>query len=312
MKKAEEKLINEKKEDILKFLYKQLQENKITTFSDLQLFSNLKPDRLIKIIHILLREKKIKYDNENVKLTSEGIQKAEKIIEKHRKIEKYLFENTSISIEEIHSIAEKEEHAETKIPEHQNSYECVDPHGDVIKGNSIPYKSLLSVIHCPEKIYKIIHIEDEPKEIYAKIVKMDLAPFEYIKIIQLKDKSIDILTNKGQKLEIDIITANNIFIAEEKDENIEKLFEEIEKKISQISTLDKLKIKEKAKIIGISFYIRGEEKRRLLELGFVKNSIVEPLYNNMLGDDPRVYKIKNTMIALRKEQAQKIYVEKLV
>lgn len=307
--------MKENKEDIIKIIYKNYQESQRTNFQKLLLSSKIKTKELIKIIDNLIKERKIKYENEDINLTQDGIKIAQQIIQKHRNIEKYLFDNTSINLEKIHAIAEKEEHSENlNIIDKQENYECIDLHGDVIKGENIPSTCLIKIaqdLNNLGKIYKIVHIEDEPEEIYKEIVTLDLAPFEYIKIKNLKSNELEIITSKGQKIKIDFIKAENIFVTQVHDQNIQNYFEQIEQKIELITTLDKININQKAKIISISFYIRGEEKRRLLELGFVKNAIVQPLYNNMLGNDPRVYKIKNTMLALRKEQAQKIYVQKI-
>lgn len=56
-------------------------------------------------------------------------------------------------------------------------------------------------------------------------------------------------------------------------------------------------------------YIGGDEnaKRRLSELGFVKNAYVTPLFSSPLVD-PRTYEIVGTVVALRKETASNIYV----
>ncbi len=305
--------LKEKKEDILKFIYNQSKKNQSTNIQNLKSFSKLKISKLIKIIELLIKEKKVKYDEENIKLTLEGLLEAKKIIEKHRKIEKKLFEETSINLEDIHQIAEKEEHKE-KILESPQNYPCIDHHGDPIKEHDIKSICLTKILENPQninKIYKIVHIEDEPPEIYKKIINLDIAPFEFIKIKQINSTNINILTSKGQKIKLDIITCANIFVTESNDPNTEEEFKKIESQIEFITTLDKLKINEQGKIIGLSFYLRGEEKRRILEMGFVKNTIITPIYNNMLGNDPRVYKIKNTKIALRKEQAQKIYVQKI-
>ncbi|WP_054956194.1 FeoA family protein [Paenibacillus dakarensis] len=56
--------------------------------------------------------------------------------------------------------------------------------------------------------------------------------------------------------------------------------------------------------------IRGELKRRLLDLGFVQNSIIEVLKTSPLGD-PTSYRVAGTVIALRKEESQLIYGEVL-
>ncbi|MFN4219688.1 MAG: DtxR family transcriptional regulator [bacterium] len=311
--KNKEKLIKEQKEDILKLIYKHSLQNENINFENLQF--RIKTKELQKILDALLKERKIKYEKNNIKLTQEGINQAKEIVEKHRNIEKHLFENTSTNLEDIHSIAEKQEHEELKeIKENTSkSYNCIDPHGDLIKGEnlpSFPLSQLIGEMSFVSKLFKIIHVEDEPAEIYKKIISMDLAPFDYIKIKNISSSTIEILTNKGQLLEIDFITSQNIHVTSIEDKQISEFFENLEKCLTSITTLDKLQINQKAIIIGISFYVRGEERRRLLELGFVKNSLIQPLYNNMLGTDPRVYKIKNTTIALRKEQAQKIYVLK--
>lgn len=54
--------------------------------------------------------------------------------------------------------------------------------------------------------------------------------------------------------------------------------------------------------------IQGELKRRLLDLGFVQDSIIEVLKASPLGD-PTSYRVAGTVIALRKEESQLIYGE---
>ncbi|MGM1050253.1 MAG: FeoA family protein [Bacillota bacterium] len=54
--------------------------------------------------------------------------------------------------------------------------------------------------------------------------------------------------------------------------------------------------------------IQGELKRRLLDLGFVQDSVIEVLRASPLGD-PTSYRVAGTVIALRKEESQLIYGE---
>lgn len=65
--------------------------------------------------------------------------------------------------------------------------------------------------------------------------------------------------------------------------------------------------------IGEQFLVKkvdipGELKRRLLDLGFVQNSVIEVLKASPLGD-PISYRVAGTVIALRKEESQLIYGE---
>lgn len=72
-------------------------------------------------------------------------------------------------------------------------------------------------------------------------------------------------------------------------------------------SLNLLKIGEKAIISKIDNDL--EIKGRLLDMGFYKGSKIECLLCASFGG-PIAYKIKNTIIALRKSDAEKIYVEK--
>ncbi|MDO4763250.1 MAG: FeoA family protein [Flavobacteriaceae bacterium] len=74
--------------------------------------------------------------------------------------------------------------------------------------------------------------------------------------------------------------------------------------------LGELKMGEIATIIGISSECKGEIRQRLLDLGFIKGfkimiQSISPL------NDPIAYNIHNTLIALRKEDAKNILIEKL-
>lgn len=51
----------------------------------------------------------------------------------------------------------------------------------------------------------------------------------------------------------------------------------------------------------------GNERRRMLDLGVVPNTKIEALYKSPAGD-PIAYFIRGAVIALRNEDAQKIYV----
>ena len=66
--------------------------------------------------------------------------------------------------------------------------------------------------------------------------------------------------------------------------------------------------------IGESAYIKalhtsGAMRRRLLDIGFVPDSAVTCLFSGFSGD-PRAYLIKNTVIALRCEDAETVIIRK--
>ena len=62
----------------------------------------------------------------------------------------------------------------------------------------------------------------------------------------------------------------------------------------------------KGKVIKI--YNTASIKRRLLDMGFTKNTIVESVLKNF-GDNLRAYMIRGTLIAIRNDDAKSIIVE---
>lgn len=63
-----------------------------------------------------------------------------------------------------------------------------------------------------------------------------------------------------------------------------------------------------AEIIGIKEDYRGEARRRLLDLGFVRGTKITIQNVSPLGN-PTAYNLRDTLIALRKEQAEAILIK---
>jgi DtxR family transcriptional regulator, Mn-dependent transcriptional regulator len=61
------------------------------------------------------------------------------------------------------------------------------------------------------------------------------------------------------------------------------------------------------RVLGLSPACRGPERRRLLDLGFVPGTEVFAEMKSP-GGDPTAYRVRGTLIALRKEQADFIRV----
>lgn len=71
-------------------------------------------------------------------------------------------------------------------------------------------------------------------------------------------------------------------------------------------TLDNLKIGKKAKVLYIDSH--GIEHRRFLDLGLVQGTVVEAIQKSPSGD-PVAYLIRGALIAIRREDANKIVIE---
>lgn len=73
-----------------------------------------------------------------------------------------------------------------------------------------------------------------------------------------------------------------------------------------IKKLSELKKGEKAMISKIN--LNGLTRRRLFDLGFIPGTIIQVVFESPLGD-PVAYLVKDTLIALRREESEKIEVE---
>ena len=74
----------------------------------------------------------------------------------------------------------------------------------------------------------------------------------------------------------------------------------------QIFSLNHLPIGQKGRVL--SLVSNGKERRRMLDLGLVQGTTVEALQKSPSGD-PIAYFIRGADIALRQEDAQKIFIE---
>ena len=75
-------------------------------------------------------------------------------------------------------------------------------------------------------------------------------------------------------------------------------------------TLSQLKINETAIIQKIASHCPSEIHQRLLDLGFIRGAQIEVHNYNPLGD-PTAYLIFNSVIALRKTDADYVHIELL-
>jgi DtxR family transcriptional regulator, Mn-dependent transcriptional regulator len=245
-------------------------------------------------------------EGDSFRLSETGNEYALQIVRAHRLWEKFLSEKTGFDKEEWHERAEKKEH-ELSVDEANKLSELLgnpkfDPHGDPIPTNTgkIAFKTGVPLAELPvNTVGRIIHIEDEPDIIYRQILAEKIHLDSQIRVVESNTKRV-VFHSEGEKFVLAPIVAANITIL---------VLENNTASEENIMRLSSLQINEKARIIGLSKECRGENRRRLLDLGFVKGAIIEIDLLNPLGD-PKSFLIKGTAIALREYQASKILIKK--
>jgi DtxR family Mn-dependent transcriptional regulator len=142
----------------------------------------------------------------------------------------------------------------------------------------------------------ITHIEDEPPAIYSQIVAEGLYPGMQIRMLGVSVKRIKFVAN-GEECILSPLIAKSITVGVMKFEKPVK---------GKFRSLSDLKIGEKGKILGIAKSLRGQQRRRLMDLGLVPGTEVEAEMISVSGD-PVAYRIRGASVALRKNQTDKIY-----
>ena len=293
-------------EDILKQLYHfENSGNKVDMKTLVQVLDFNNPS-IVDAIKQMTVNNLIYSESDVLKLTEAGRDYALRIVRVHRLWERYLADKTGFHKTEWHDRAESMEHRLS----HDEAEELAmhlgnpkfDPHGDPIPtktGKMAQVRGVELPLLPVGSVGRITHIEDEPEIIYKQILAERIHIGSFLKVVENNATRI-VFQSEGEEFVLAPIVAANLTVAPLEKEVV------VEDNIARLSSLNE---DETAKIIGISRESRGESRRRLLDLGFVKGSDVSIDLVNHLGE-PNAYLIKGTSIALRKDQAAKILIKK--
>ncbi len=294
-------------EDALKHLYDCEYRQVNCTLQSIAGNLDIGSDKAAELVERLESLRLITTENGNLHLTKSGRSYALRVIRVHRIWEKYLADETSVPETDWHSQAEIMEHELTPAQADELAAKIgnpvVDPHGDPIPSvdGDLPGREGVILTNLKENDFAVItHIEDEPKTVYAQIVALGLSPGMQIRILENSPTRIVFEADGDEKVLAPVI-ASNI--------TVKKIFtpEEIRE---EFKTLSVLKPGEKAEVIKISNALRGQQRRRLMDLGVVPGAEIKAELENPFGD-LTAYRVKDTVIALRKNQTDHIYIKKV-
>lgn len=233
-------------------------------------------------------------------LTREGRQYALRVLRTHRLWERYLADRTGVDPAEWHAEAERREHTLTRDEAEglaaRLGHPVYDPHGDPIPTaeGELPPKAGQPLATLEEgAIARIVHLEDEPPELFQEIVAAGLGPGMRLRLL---DTSLDAVHFEadGREHRMSPAVASRITV------------EPIEQEVTlPTETLADLERGEGGRVIGISPACQGPARRRLLDLGIVSGTEVRAELISTAGD-PVAYRIRGALVALRRDQAAQI------
>jgi DtxR family Mn-dependent transcriptional regulator len=301
-RKASERILEE---NALKHLFNMEYSNITPTLNSLAASITVSVSRTAGMVQKLVSLKLVKKTGESIHLTAEGRAYALQVIRTHRLWERYLADETNVNEPGWHPRAEKMEHVITKeqarILAAQLGQPLYDPHGDPIPTDSgelpEPIGFPLNELSQGENAV-IIHIEDEPASVYTQIVSKGLKIGQKIKITEIKD-GIAIIDTADMQVKLTNVMAQNITVSYS--------VLEFEKTGTVSQTLADLKTGESGVVSSISKRCRGRQRRRLMDLGILPGTIVTAEFNSPSGNLV-AYKIREAIIALRKQQAESVLI----
>ncbi len=239
-------------------------------------------------------------------LTDEGRAAALQLVRTHRLWEQYLADRTGVPAAEWHARAERMEH--TLSPEEAErlatrlGHPAYDPHGDPIPtadGALPPVRGVPLNTVCAGDRVEIVHLEDEPHEIFDRLIAVGLAPGERLEVLAHTMGGVRV-RGPGGEFEIEAMAARNV--------TVQPLAAEAAV-AAPPDTLADAAPGETVRVLEISPVCQGAQRRRLLDLGVVRGTRITPELVSAPGD-PVAYRIRGALIALRREQARWILVER--
>lgn len=263
-------------------------------------------DMAADIVELLERRNLLRSAAGALTLTDEGRSYALRVIRVHRLWEHHLADESGLQETEWHDDAERHEHSLT--PEEADALAArlgnpaFDPHGDPIPSatGDLPRRTGLPLTELQVgRLGRVIHVEDEPKTVYAQLVALGLHPGTQVRMIESKPDRVRFTADEEEAV-LAPLFARNITVQQIGSE---------ERIPGPYKTLAGVQQGESAVVMGIARACRGQQRRRLMDLGIVPGTAIVPEMVSV-GGDPVAYRVRGSLIALRRSQAQQIYVSK--
>jgi DtxR family Mn-dependent transcriptional regulator len=179
-----------------------------------------------------------------------------------------------------------------------------DPHGDPIpsEGGEIVGRSGIPLTAAPsDRPLRILHLEDEPRAVYAQLVAMGLHAGMPIRLLEASPERVRVEAG-GAVHALAPLVAGSVTVCPLPEG-------------SRVATpagepLSALRPGEEARVVSISRQCRGPERRRLMDLGVLPGTLIRAEMVSPTGD-PTAYRVRDALMALRADQARLIRVERL-
>jgi DtxR family Mn-dependent transcriptional regulator len=294
-------------EDALKHLFSLFLRRQPASAESLAGALNLSAGTVLNLINRMESNGLVHSAGTGIELTPEGERSARHMVRAHRLLETYLADEAGMPLGKVHQTAERAEHELTEegldALDARLGYPLHDPHGDPIPSHDGTLEHMdcvsLTDLESSDTVY-VVHVEDEPDVVFAQILASGIQPGDSVRVL---DRAPDhlLIAHKGLQHRLAPVVAANIHVRQTPWKA---------GKPAGTLTLAELPDSAEAQVVSIDPHLRGFARRRLLDLGLTPGAEVRVALQNAFGD-PRAYRVRGTLIALRREQAGMVWVRSL-
>jgi DtxR family Mn-dependent transcriptional regulator len=175
---------------------------------------------------------------------------------------------------------------------------ATDPHGDPIPTASgeLTRRGSKPLVGWPLRTpARIVHLEDEPAPLFAQIVAMGLRPGQTVQVLEANSQRL-VLSDGEATHSLAPIVAANIFVVRDNAPQT-----------AHLKRLSALKPGQRATVQALTETLQGFTRRRLLDLGLTPGAGITAELPSLFRD-PVAYRVRGTLIALRREQAEHVLI----
>ena len=292
-------------EDALKHLFDQEYRGRRASFASLSGILRVDDRRLIQLLGRMQQQGLVRAEGQEFQLTPDGERVARQVVRAHRLLERYFADEARLPLLKVHAAAERGEHALTADQvdalDASLGHPRLDPHGDPIpsRDGEISAPKDTPVTAWPaDRFGRITHLEDEPPLAYAQILAQGLRIGQVVRILESSPERI-VLTDGENDFRLAPAVAANVFLSPAGNPSV-----------SGLIPLDRLGHGQSAEVVSLDPGCQGFSRRRLMDLGFTPGAHLAPVLQTFAGD-PRAYRIRGTLVALRRDQAAQVLVRPL-
>jgi len=264
----------------------------------------LRPGAMVKLITGLEAQGWLRSSSEGLSLTSDGARLAIQVIRAHRLWERFLVDEARMPLANVHAQAERLEHTQSAAQldalDAAMGHPATDPHGDPIPtaAGELARQTSKSVIEWPLRTpARIVHLEDEPAAVFAQIAAIGLRPGQVIRVLESDARRL-VLAHGDETHVLAPIVGANISVCP---------VQPATESSAGHSRLTILKPGQRAVVHRLADTLQGFTRRRLLDLGLTPGVVIEAETTGVFRD-PVAYRVRGSLIALRRDQADHVWI----